>query len=203
MRTCSSCNTSLPDDAAFCTSCGAMQEEGPIRATAVPQAPPIAPAYTAISALSTSKKFCLVGGILALIGTLLPSFYIGGDPQTDQFMMTYGGVGSILHFGIPGFLILILPVVLGLAPFTLRPSLTLALAGMGVCTIALTELTTGWILMTIMGYFATAAAMAGGGVVAGQGNIPSFAIAFGFYCMLIGFALLFYGYARSASFARS
>jgi hypothetical protein len=155
MSQCISCNTALPEGAAFCGSCGRPQQGNAVAARPLIN-PEAQRAYVAtaaaaqglVSALGIEKTLCLLGGALAILGALLPAFYISGLPaQAQQYMPTIGTL-NLLRVGAPGFAIILISLFLGLALFVFRPSRALAIAGVGLCAIVLTELLNYWLIVS-------------------------------------------------------
>ena len=215
MSECISCHTALPEGAAFCASCGRSQAGS--AAVAKPLINPEAQrAYAAtaqaahglVSTLGIEKTLCLIGGALAVIGSLVPAFYLSNLPPTAQPYMPAIGTLNLLRLGAPGVVIILLSIFLGLGLFVFRPSRALAIAGVGLCAIVLTELLNYWLLISgVSNAMATVTALAQ--QAAAMANNPNFNAAnpfamvgfgpgAGFYLLLVGYGLLFYAYARTA-----
>jgi hypothetical protein len=128
-------------------------------------------AKAAVSSLGKEKMLGLAGGLLGLLGSVLPYYTAGYSiPGFSAETST-----SLFHIGTQGVAVLILAIVLGLAPMTLIFSRLAALIGFGLSAGVLGEI--------VLGYMA----------------IPSYGFGFygiGFYCALIGFAILAYVYGR-------
>ena len=120
------------------------------------------------------------------------------------------GTLNLLRVGAPGVAVVLISLFLGLALFVFRPSRALAVAGVGLCAIVLTELLNYWLLVSsASNAIATAIsvaqriAMTTGAAyntltdplgLAGVGFGPGV----GFYALLAGYAIMFYAYARTA-----
>uniref|UniRef100_E6Q0Q3 Zinc-ribbon domain-containing protein n=1 Tax=mine drainage metagenome TaxID=410659 RepID=E6Q0Q3_9ZZZZ len=218
MRDCISCNATLPDDAAFCSLCGHSQNRvddvdaessvggasrqawffNPEAGRAV-----AATAYAAqgvVSTLGIEKTLALIGGLFAVVGCVTPVISANGPPSAAAFMAQYSSP-SLFRLGMPGVLVLVLAIVLGVAPFLLRPSRAITFAGIGLSAIVLTNLLSAWFLVATLQYtfqsFQSAQVMAQSSPF-GAGGV-GVDVGAGFYLTLVGFVLLFSSYVRSAS----
>jgi len=172
---CASCATAVPSSAAFCPSCGSR--------TGAPAGPLLNPeaerairaatdsAKAAVANLGLEKTLGIAGGLLGIVGVTALPFY---STPISLFGVDLGSV-SFIHVGVSADLMLILAIILGVAPLLLNLSRAAALAGFGLGCAAL-----GAMLLAFTGL------PYGSSVTLGTG----------YYCTVIGFALLTYVYGR-------
>lgn len=211
MIACVSCSAPLPDGAAFCSSCGRTQSAQAPTARAALFDPAARRAATIatqsaqgfIAEIGVDRALCILGGLLGIVGALLP--YVSLALPTGTLPMSLGGGLTLLGLGVPGVLVLLIAIVLGAGSVVLRPSRAFAFAGVGLTTIVLSKLFGDWFTIA----FAQALVQAISAMAANTSRFGSglpegvhFGAGGGFYCLFIGFAVLFYAYVRLASAER-
>ena len=202
MAACISCNTALPEGAAFCSACGSTQTtavRGPLIDPAARRAATIASASARgfIAEIGVDRALCILGGILGALGAVLPYFTYAFP--TGSLPTPIGGGVPLIALGIPGVLVLLLALFLAGSSVLLRPSRALALAGVGLSAIVLAKLFGDWFTFAL---FQAA-------IQAASSLSPAYARSFtdglhagagaGFFCLFLGFALLFYTSDRHAA----
>ena len=212
MIECTSCKTPLPDDATFCSSCGrvraagqgttifdpAAQRAATVAAQSARRAATAATQSTQafVAELGIEKALCAVGGMFGVLGAFLPYVSLSAPPGTLSTVPEL----TLLHFGLPGWLVLIVAILLGGAPFLFRPSRAIALAGVSLSTIVLAKLFSDWFTIGMLQVFIQMINEQMSRLPFG-GNSPGVAFggAGGFACLFVGFAVLLYAYIRSAA----
>lgn len=204
--TCIQCDATLAADAAFCPSCGrAVAGAGTAPAfdpevrRAVANATQRARGI--VSVLGVTNTAAAAGGLFAVLGAFLP--YISASVPSVPQMATYTGNMSLIHFGVAGTLVLLGAIALGGIPLILPLSRWHAIAGVGVCAIVLSKLIGDWIMFGMIQNLVSTASAAATAINPGVGNPglagAGFGAGAGLYCLVLGFALLFYSYARRAN----
>lgn len=200
MSECVSCKAPLPDDATFCSSCGRSQQTAARAAVFDPAARQAASTASRsvkdlVVTLGMNKVLCAIGGLFGIAGAVLPLVSI--SIPSGVLGLALSGL-TLLRIGAPGVIVLLLAVVMGVAPFVVRPERSIALGGLGLATIVLANIVTGWIVIAAF----QSVIQVADSMSTAYGSVPtqvSFGPAGGFYCLLIGFAILFYAYVREAS----
>ena len=217
MTACVSCGSPLPDGSSFCSQCGRSQGES-ISQAQVAQQPLIRPeaqravaaatiaAQGIVATLGVDKLVLIAGGVLGAMGAVLPFVSFSTTQQSLQFQQFQNMLGtlSLIRLGAPGWGILLLAAALGIAPFVLHSTRMLAFAGITICVIVLANLLLDWTCIAVVQevfVMLQTAATSVGSVFGGQSSSPSVAIGpgVGFFCSLVGFAMLTYSYVRSAA----
>jgi hypothetical protein len=198
MITCQSCGAQSSDGAATCSACGkplSQTSTMTATATAAPTSPQpsrvISPdaekamrhaadqARGVVTNLGPEKVTSIVGGVLGLLGALLPFYVI---PNVGQILDTASTPtsSSLVNQGSVGIVVMLLAVVLGAGPLLAARSRTLGLAGFGLASAVL-----GMVISDRAGlsFF-------------GQSMVPDFGI--GWYSAFVGFAVLAWVYWRRA-----
>ena len=182
MASCVACDAQLPDGAAFCSGCGSSQ---------IP-----APRGSLIAVIGVDRAICVVGGLLGVVGTLLPYVTITiRPPPVSSFVAL-----TLVSLGAPGIVVLLIAIVLGGGSVVFRSSRAFSFIGIGLSTLVLSKVLSDW--------FATVTSEASVQAMirlmpSEQYNTVSTSTDYvvygaGAYCLLIGFAALFVAYARLA-----
>lgn len=111
---------------------------------------------------------------------------------------------ALVYFGVAGAPVLLTAAGLAGVPLVLSPLWWHAIAGAGICAIVLSKLVGDWILLGMLGNIAS---VAGAAMAAAAQNCPGnanlggagFGAGSGLYCLVLGFGMLFYSYARRAN----
>jgi hypothetical protein len=184
----------LPDGAAFCSGCGRTQ----IPAT---RGSPIEPsarrsAQSRIAEIGVDRAICIVGGLLGLIGTVLP-YFITSIPARYPASAS----PTLVSYGAPGLIVLLIAVVLGAGSIVFRPSRALSFAGIALSTLVLSKLLNDWFAV---GYLQAATqSMASLAQSSDVTASQDFGVGAGAYCLLLGFVALFVAYVRLAGAPRT
>jgi hypothetical protein len=189
---CPSCGAQPAAGAAFCGLCGAaLPPSGSQLPTSqrilTPQAEMAMRkagerAHNVVQTLGPEKTLAIVGGALGLLGALLPFYrvdlpmFIGAvDPAQIQRPST-----SLMHVSGIGAIVILASIGLGIGPLLTLPTRAVTLVGFACAST---------VLGMLLGIFF-------------QNSLFGRTFAEGFYCTILGFALLCYTYARSAYAAR-
>ena len=200
MIACVSCTAQLPEGSAFCSSCGRAQapvQRAPLFDPAARRAATIASESASgfIAEIGVDRALCIVGGLLGVVGAFLP--YVSLTLPTGTLPMSFGGGVSLLAIGIPGVLVLLIAIVLGGGSVLLRPARAFAFAGVGLSTIVLAKMFGDWFTIAFsQAMLQSFSAMASSAMRPGALEGMHFGGGSGFYCLFIGFAILFYAYVR-------
>jgi hypothetical protein len=197
MITCQSCGAQSNDGALICSACGK-----PLSQTATPSAaPPAAPtspqpsraispdaekamrhaadqARGVVSNLGPEKTTSIAGGVLGLLGALLPFYVI---PNVADVLGNGGGTStssSLVNQGSEGIIVMLLAVLLGAGPFFAPRSRMFGVAGFGLAAAVLGVLISDRAGLSFFG----------------QSMVPDFGI--GWYSAFVGFAVLAWVYWR-------
>lgn len=197
MITCQSCGAQSNDGALTCSACGkplaqASAMSAPASAPPTPTQPGrvISPdaekavrhaadqARGVVSNLGPEKTTSIVGGLLGLLGALLPFYVI---PNVADVLGNGGGTStssSLVSQGSEGIIVLLLAVVLGAGPFFAPRSRMFSVAGFGLAAAVLGVLLSDRAGLSFFG----------------QSMVPDFGI--GWYSAFVGFAVLVWVYWR-------
>ena len=189
MITCATCGAQSTDGSTFCATCGKpfATAAAPAQPTRVitPEAEQAmrqaaAQAHGAVKNLGPEKTAAIVGGVLGVLGAVLPFYSI---PDVGGMMDAAGAsvpTASLVNGGPMGTIIILLAIVLGAGPFVGAGSKAMGLAGFGLAAAVI-----GMLISDRMGFS-----------FLGQSFAPDFGI--GYYLGLIGFAILTWVYWRRA-----
>jgi hypothetical protein len=191
---CSSCGASLSDSAVFCGTCGkptATTAAGaPASAAPSQSARIITPdtaqamrqaasrAQTVAANLGPEKITSLVGGVLGVVGTMLPFYSIAGDSMLGDASVP---TPTLVSEGGIGICFIVLAAALAATPFVMVPSRLVSLIGFGLAAAALGVLIGDQFAFSLFG----------------QSAPISFGI--GYYLTFLGFAALAFGHGRRAN----
>ena len=146
--------------------------------------------------IGVDRAVCIVGGLLGLVGTLLPSETIRIEPLAVSATVTL----TFLSAGAPGFIVLLIAVVLsGGSMFGL--SRAFSFAGLALSTLVLSKLFSDWFnvgyqFAALQAQDALARPYRYGINVATPTQYVQ--VGAGTYCLLLGFVVLLVAYARFA-----
>jgi len=208
MASCVACDTQLPDGAAFCSRCGNTQipaARGSLIDPSARRAAEIASssAQSFIAEIGVDRAVCIVGGLLGLVGSLLP--YVTIKIPTGTLPVSAGAGLTLVSFGAPGVIVLLIAIVLGGGSVVFRPSRAFSFVGIGLSTLVLSKVFGDWFTIG----FVQAAVQAMGSLAPSSQQFDTttlsqyFGAGAGFYCLLLGFAALFVAYARLAGASRT
>jgi len=193
VMSCPSCGARPAPGAAFCGSCGAA-----LAPTAGSQTPTgqriLTPqaemamrkagerAHNVVQTLGPEKLLAIVGGVFGLLGALLPFYHVNlpmfiGAVDPAQMQQPSS---SLVHVGRIGAIVICASIALGVGPLITLPTRAVSLVGFGCASL---------VLGMLLGIFF-------------QNALFGRTFAEGFYCAILGFALLCYAYARRAYAAR-
>jgi hypothetical protein len=186
VASCLACDALLPDDAAFCSACGTSR---------VPAARG-SRAHSFVAEIGIDRAVCIVGGLLGVVGTLLPYVIITiKPPPVSAFVVL-----TLVSLGVPGIIVLLIAIVLGGGSVVFRSSRAFSFIGIGLSTFVLSKVLGDW--------FGSATSEASMQAMirlmpSEQYNTVSTGTEYvvygaGAYCLLIGFAALLVAYARLA-----
>ncbi len=149
-----------------------------------------------IAEISVDRAVCIVGGLLGIVGTVLPAETIKTEPLAMSATVTL----TFLSAGAPGFIVLLIAVVLG-GGGLFRLSRAFSLAGLALSTLVLSKLFGDWFNVeyqyaSMLAQDALARPHRYGINVATP--IQYVQTGAGTYCLLLGFAVLLVAYARLA-----
>jgi hypothetical protein len=192
MITCSLCGAQSNDGALTCSACGKPLAQVSTATAAPPSTQPgrvISPdaekamrhaadqARGVVTNLGPEKVTSIAGGILGLLGALLPFYVI---PNVGQILDTGSTPtsSSLVSQGSVGIIVMLLAAVLGAGPFFAPRSRMFGVAGFGLAAAVL-----GMVISDRAGlsFF-------------GQSMVPDFGI--GWYSAFVGFAVLAWVYWR-------
>jgi hypothetical protein len=182
MITCSTCGAQSPDGSTFCAACGKSMAQPtrvitPEAEKAMRQA--AAQAHVVVKNLGPEKVASIVGGVLGLLGAVLPFYSI---PNVGDLIDTSGvPTPNLVGQGPVGIIVILLALVLGALPFITAPSRMIGLAGFGLSAAVL-----GMLVSERAGF-----------TFFGQSMVPDFGI--GYYAALFGFAILAWVYGQRAN----
>jgi hypothetical protein len=194
MITCQSCGAQSADAALTCSACGKPLLQASTIAAATPASPQqsrvISPdaekamrhaadqARGVVSNLGPEKTASIAGGLLGLLGAVLPFYVI---PNVADVFGNGGGTStssSLVNQGSEGIVVMLLAVVLGVGPFFASRSRMFGVVGFGFASAVLGVLISDRAGLSFFG----------------QSMVPDFGI--GWYSAFIGFAVLAWVYWR-------
>lgn len=148
-----------------------------------------------VAEIGIDRAVCIVGGLLGVVGTLLPYVVITiKPPPVSSFVVL-----TLVSLGVPGIIVLLIAILLGGGSVVFRSSRVFSFIGIGLSTLVLSNVLVEW-FGTATGEASMQAMMRL--MPSEQYNVstPPGYVAYGAgaYCLLVGFGALFVAYARLA-----